>query len=310
MPLLEPPVPLRHLLRPAQEGGRLVRSPARSRRRRGQRRGGPGQQATMPSERVFHGRDLAGERRPPVVRPHMIEGGPHRGPTGLDGPRRTRAMGEMITYASDGATATGYLAVPAPDKARGRGVVVIQEWWGLVDHIKRVADKFAARGLPRPRPRPLPRRHDQVARRGREAPHGPQHRAGGKGPAGRHRAAPLPHRPPGRHRGLLHGRRLEPVRGLRQPEGRRRLRRLLRRSPEDHLRLRPPHRARSSATGRRTTTSPTPTSPASRPSSGSGTRRTSSTPTPGPGTPSSTTIAPRCTTATPRSGAGSGRSTT
>ena len=56
-------------------------------------------------------------------------------------------MGEMITDASDGATATGYLSIPAPHNARGRGVVVIQEWWGLVDHIKRVADKFAREGF-------------------------------------------------------------------------------------------------------------------------------------------------------------------
>ncbi len=56
-------------------------------------------------------------------------------------------MGEMITFPSGGATAKGYLAVPAPDKARGRGVVVIQEWWGLVDHIKRVADRFATEGF-------------------------------------------------------------------------------------------------------------------------------------------------------------------
>ena len=56
-------------------------------------------------------------------------------------------MGEMITFGSDGKTASGYKATPAPDKARGRGVVVIQEWWGLVDHIKRVADKFAAEGF-------------------------------------------------------------------------------------------------------------------------------------------------------------------
>ena len=56
-------------------------------------------------------------------------------------------MGEMITYPSDGATGTGYLAVPAPKNARGRGVVVIQEWWGLVDHIKRVANKFASEGF-------------------------------------------------------------------------------------------------------------------------------------------------------------------
>ena len=56
-------------------------------------------------------------------------------------------MGEMITFASDGKVATGYFATPAPDKARGRGVVVIQEWWGLVPHIKRVADDFATEGF-------------------------------------------------------------------------------------------------------------------------------------------------------------------
>jgi carboxymethylenebutenolidase len=55
-------------------------------------------------------------------------------------------MGEMITYPSEGATAKGYLAVPAPSVARGRGVVVIQEWWGLVSHIRNVADKFALEG--------------------------------------------------------------------------------------------------------------------------------------------------------------------
>jgi carboxymethylenebutenolidase len=56
-------------------------------------------------------------------------------------------MGEMITFGSEGKPVTGYLATPAPDKARGRGVVVIQEWWGLVDHIKRVADRFATEGF-------------------------------------------------------------------------------------------------------------------------------------------------------------------
>jgi carboxymethylenebutenolidase len=56
-------------------------------------------------------------------------------------------MGEMITFGSEGKPVAGYLATPAPDKARGRGVVVIQEWWGLVDHIKRVADRFATEGF-------------------------------------------------------------------------------------------------------------------------------------------------------------------
>jgi carboxymethylenebutenolidase len=56
-------------------------------------------------------------------------------------------MGEMITFGSGGKTASGYMSIPAPDKARGRGVVVLQEWWGLVDHIKRVADNFALEGF-------------------------------------------------------------------------------------------------------------------------------------------------------------------
>src|SRR5919108_3417273 len=55
-------------------------------------------------------------------------------------------MGQMITFKrADGADCKGYLAEPAGnDKAPG--VVVIQEWWGLNDQIKGVADKLAAAG--------------------------------------------------------------------------------------------------------------------------------------------------------------------
>jgi carboxymethylenebutenolidase len=38
----------------------------------------------------------------------------------------------------------GYLALP--ENPNGMGVIVIQEWWGLVPHIKTVADRFAAAG--------------------------------------------------------------------------------------------------------------------------------------------------------------------
>jgi carboxymethylenebutenolidase len=54
-------------------------------------------------------------------------------------------MGEMIEFASNGGTAQGYLATP--EGGRGPGVVVIQEWWGLVPHIKDVADRLAAAGF-------------------------------------------------------------------------------------------------------------------------------------------------------------------
>ncbi len=54
-------------------------------------------------------------------------------------------MGEMIEFASNGGTATGYLA--EPPTGTGVPLVVIQEWWGLVPHILDVCDRFAAEGF-------------------------------------------------------------------------------------------------------------------------------------------------------------------
>ena len=54
-------------------------------------------------------------------------------------------MGEMVEFASNGKPALGYLALP--ESGSGPGVIVIQEWWGLVDHIKDVAERFAAAGF-------------------------------------------------------------------------------------------------------------------------------------------------------------------
>lgn len=50
-----------------------------------------------------------------------------------------------MTFSSNGDTATGYLATP--ESGSGPGVIVIQEWWGLVPHIVDVADRFAAAGF-------------------------------------------------------------------------------------------------------------------------------------------------------------------
>lgn len=54
-------------------------------------------------------------------------------------------MGSTVEFASNGATAGGYLAVP--ESGRGPGLIVIQEWWGLNPQIKRMADRFAAAGF-------------------------------------------------------------------------------------------------------------------------------------------------------------------
>lgn len=54
-------------------------------------------------------------------------------------------MGELADFPSNSHSASGYLAVP--ETGSGPGVIVIQEWWGLVPHIESVCDRFAAEGF-------------------------------------------------------------------------------------------------------------------------------------------------------------------
>jgi carboxymethylenebutenolidase len=51
----------------------------------------------------------------------------------------------MVDFPSNGGTTAAYLATPKT--GNGPGVIVIQEWWGLVGHIKNVCDRFAAEGF-------------------------------------------------------------------------------------------------------------------------------------------------------------------
>lgn len=53
-------------------------------------------------------------------------------------------MGQMVEFEANGGTASGYLAEPDRD---GPGLVVLQEWWGLDDHIRDVCDRFAGEGF-------------------------------------------------------------------------------------------------------------------------------------------------------------------
>lgn len=48
-----------------------------------------------------------------------------------------------VTFSSAAGQATGHLARPDQGKP---GIIVLQEWWGLVPHIKEVAGRFAAQG--------------------------------------------------------------------------------------------------------------------------------------------------------------------
>jgi carboxymethylenebutenolidase len=52
---------------------------------------------------------------------------------------------QNVTFPSNGGSAHGYLATPA--SGSGPGVVVVQEWWGLDDHMADVVDRLASEGF-------------------------------------------------------------------------------------------------------------------------------------------------------------------
>jgi carboxymethylenebutenolidase len=53
--------------------------------------------------------------------------------------------GRMVEFPANGSTTQGYLSLPTAGK--GPGILVIQEWWGLVNHIKTVSDRLAVEGF-------------------------------------------------------------------------------------------------------------------------------------------------------------------
>jgi carboxymethylenebutenolidase len=55
------------------------------------------------------------------------------------------ASRQNTAFPSGDSQAHGYLALPM--SGRGPAVIVIQEWWGLTDHIADVADRLAAEGF-------------------------------------------------------------------------------------------------------------------------------------------------------------------
>jgi carboxymethylenebutenolidase len=54
-------------------------------------------------------------------------------------------MAENVSFASNGNSADGYLALPA--SGSGPGIILVQEWWGLNPQVKRMADRFAGDGF-------------------------------------------------------------------------------------------------------------------------------------------------------------------
>src|SRR5204863_237118 len=118
--------------------------------------------------RAGHARPYsAHRRRAPAARihDHRAGGRPAARGRGEDRPGTSQASlapkealmaGKMVEFPSNGGKTSGYLATPTSGK--GPGVLVIQEWWGLVQHIKNVCDRFAAEGFTAPAPLTPPSR--------------------------------------------------------------------------------------------------------------------------------------------------------
>lgn len=52
---------------------------------------------------------------------------------------------ETLSFSTANGDATAYIATP--DESNGRAVILIQEWWGLNDHIKDIANRYADEGF-------------------------------------------------------------------------------------------------------------------------------------------------------------------
>ncbi len=51
----------------------------------------------------------------------------------------------MLSFDTANGPSSAYVALP--DESNGMAVIVIQEWWGVNDHIKDITDRYAAEGF-------------------------------------------------------------------------------------------------------------------------------------------------------------------
>jgi carboxymethylenebutenolidase len=57
------------------------------------------------------------------------------------------SMAEIIEFPSNGSSDQGYIASPPEGAHSTTGIIVLQEYWGLVEQITRTCDRFAAAGF-------------------------------------------------------------------------------------------------------------------------------------------------------------------
>ena len=61
-------------------------------------------------------------------------------------PPTALAEGKLVDVKSGSETIQAYLALPATPAKGNPAIVVVQEWWGLTDWVKSIADRLAAQG--------------------------------------------------------------------------------------------------------------------------------------------------------------------
>ena len=61
-------------------------------------------------------------------------------------PAQAELKTETITYEQGGATLTGYLAYDDSVTGRRPGILLVHEWWGLNDYVRRRAEQLAGMG--------------------------------------------------------------------------------------------------------------------------------------------------------------------
>jgi carboxymethylenebutenolidase len=65
----------------------------------------------------------------------------------IEGEPRQPVTAEQVDYAElDGETVSGYLAKPKETEGTAPGIIVIQEWWGLNDNIRKMTELLAGEG--------------------------------------------------------------------------------------------------------------------------------------------------------------------
>ncbi|WP_225931416.1 dienelactone hydrolase family protein [Leptolyngbya sp. 7M] len=52
---------------------------------------------------------------------------------------------ETINFTTENGDTTAFVVLP--EKSNGKAVLVIQEWWGLNDHVKDIAGRYASEGF-------------------------------------------------------------------------------------------------------------------------------------------------------------------